>query len=319
MEYAIIGALLELAFFGLLFGVGLALAAKKFAVEVDPRVEMILEILPNANCGACGYPGCSGFAKAVVAGEASVSGCTPGGAEVAQKTADILGVVAEATEPLVAVVRCNGGIRAKDKFKYDGIADCRAAMLVANGYKMCTYGCLGFGTCVNACPFGALSMGSEGLPINDFEKCTGCGICVDVCPTGVLQLVPKNKPIFVACNSRDKGAFVRKACKSGCIACMLCEKNCPYDAIHISENIARIDFNKCKLCGICIEVCPTKTILNKFHKVLQAHNGIPVPIPIKPEATKKLLEKIKEKKKQKTAENMRRDKESSAEFGSTNA
>ncbi len=298
MEYAIIGALIELGFFGLLFGVGLALAAKKFAVEVDPRVEKIIEILPNANCGGCGYPGCSGFAKAVVSGEASPSGCPPGGPEVAQKIAEILGVTVEATEPMVAVVRCNGGVRAKDKFTYDGIADCRAALLVGNGHKMCSHGCLGFGTCVDACPFNALSMGSEGLPINDFEKCTGCGICVDVCPTGVMQLVPRNKPIFVACNSKDKGAFVRKACESGCIACMLCQKNCPYDAIHISENLARIDFDKCKLCGICIVVCPTKTILNKFPRVLAENAGVPAAVPIKPEATQKLLEKQKEKQKQ---------------------
>ncbi len=301
MEYAIIGALLELGFFGLLFGIGLALAAKKFAVEVDPRVELVMAVLPNANCGACGYPGCSGFAKAVVAGEAPVSGCVPGGADVTTKIAGILGVSAESSEPLVAVVRCNGGIRANDKFAYDGIADCRAALLVGNGQKMCSYGCLGFGTCVDACPFNSLSMGPDGLPVNDFDKCTGCGICVEICPTDVMQLVPKNKPIFVACNSKDKGAFVRKACESGCIGCMLCEKNCPYDAIHISENLARIDFDKCKLCGICIEVCPTNTILNKFAKILAANNGIPAPIAIKPEATKKLLEKIKEKRKQEAA------------------
>ncbi len=301
MEYAIIGALLELAFFGLLFGIGLALAAKKFAVEVDPRVELILDILPNANCGACGYPGCSGFAKAVVAGEAPVSGCVPGGADVTAKIAKILGVSAEASEPMVAVVRCNGGIKAKDKFTYDGIADCRAAALVANGQKVCSYGCLGFGTCVDACPFNSLSMGPAGLPINDFEKCTGCGICVEICPTGVMQLVPKNKPIFVACNSKDKGAFVRKACESGCIGCGLCEKNCDFDAIHISENLARIDFDKCKLCGVCIEVCPTDTILNKFKKVLAEHEGLPTAIPINPNATKKLLEKIKERKKQEAA------------------
>ncbi|MCD6418224.1 RnfABCDGE type electron transport complex subunit B [bacterium] len=301
MDYAIIGALLELGFFGLLFGIGLALAAKKFAVEVDPRVEMVMEVLPNANCGACGYPGCSGFAKAVVAGEAPVSGCIPGGSEVTEKIGKILGVSAEAKEPLVAVVKCNGGVRAKDKFLYDGIADCRAAYLVGDGLKMCSYGCLGFGTCVDACPFDSLSMGPDGLPVNDFEKCTGCGICVDVCPTGVMQLVPKNKPIYVACNSRDKGAFVRKACQSGCIACMLCEKHCDFDAIHIKENLASIDFDKCKLCGVCIEVCPTDTILNKFKKVLAENNGIPAAVAINPSATKKLLEKIKERKKQEAA------------------
>ena len=305
MEYAIIGAVIELGIFGLLFGIGLAIAAKKFAVEIDPRVEMILEVLPNANCGACGYPGCSGFAKAVAAGEISPDKCTPGGADVVKKVAEIMGVsVDENAEPLVAVTRCNGGIRAKEKFAYDGIEDCRAAQLVGAGYKVCSHGCLGFGTCVDACPFDALKMGIDNLPITDFDKCTGCGICVRICPTGVIQLVPKNKPIYVACNSTDKGAFVRKACESGCIACMLCQKNCPYDAIHIEDNIARVDFDKCKLCGICIEVCPTKTILNKHKKILAAHDGIPAAMPIKPEATKKLIEKAKEKKKQEAAAKM---------------
>ncbi len=297
MGYEITSALVVLGFFGLLFGVGLALAAKKFAVEVDPRVEQVLEVLPNANCGACGYPGCSGFAKAVVAGEAPITGCTPGGKPVAEKIAAILGREVEAAgEAMVAVVMCNGGVRARDKFIYDGIADCRAAKIVADGQKLCPYGCLGFGTCVEACPFGALTMTENALPATDFDRCTGCGICVKVCPTGVMQLVPKRSAIYVACNSRDKGAFVRKACESGCIACRLCEKNCPYDAIHVSDNLARIDFAKCKLCGICIEVCPTKTILNKFPKVVAEHGGLPAPVPIKPEATKKLMEKLKSQK-----------------------
>ncbi len=296
MEYIIIAALLELGIFGLLFGLGLAMAARKFAVEVDPRVELIASILPNANCGACGFPGCSGFSKAVVSGQAKVNGCTPGGQAEADKIAEILGIaVGEAGQKMVAIVACNGGIRSKAKFEYDGISDCRAAVLIGAGPKMCSYGCVGFGTCVNSCPFGALTMGQDGLPINDFEKCTGCGICVKICPTRVLRLVPKNKAIFVACNSLDKGIFVRKACESGCIACMLCQKNCQYDAIHVVNNLAQIDFEKCTECGVCIEVCPTKTILDKFPAILEYNKGIPIAVPINADETKKLISDIKAK------------------------
>ena len=301
MEFAIIGAVIELAAFGLLFGIGLGIAAKKFAVQVDPRVEMILGILPNANCGGCGYPGCSGFAKAVAGGEAKVTACSPGGCAVAEKIAQILGVAAETAEPLVAVVRCNGGIRAHEKFVYDGIANCRAIQLIGMGHKVCSYGCLGFGTCVDECPFGALRMGDDGLPVTDFAKCTGCGICVNICPTKVLALVPASKSVFVACNSLDKGAFVRKACESGCIACMMCQKMCPQNAITIADNLARIDFAKCNECGVCIAVCPTKTILNKFADVLKANADKPAAVPSNPENTEKLVAEIKEKQKQQQA------------------
>ncbi|MCD6594750.1 RnfABCDGE type electron transport complex subunit B [bacterium] len=300
MHYAIIGALIELGFFGLLFGIGLAIAAKKFAIEIDPRVEKVLDILPNANCGACGYPGCSGFAKGVVAGEAPVDGCVPGGGDVAENIANILGKsVGETAEPMVAVAKCNGGNNANDKFIYEGIADCRAAKVVAGGQKLCPYGCLGFGTCVEVCPFDALTMSENNIPITDFDKCTGCGICVKICPNDVMALVPKNAPIYVACNSISKGAFVRKSCKSGCIGCMMCQKNCPSDAIHIIDNLARIDFDKCTACGICIEVCPTNTILNKFEEILAQNNGVPTAVPINPDETKALLAKIKDEQKKK--------------------
>ena len=295
MEYVFWGSMIELAFFGLLFGIGLALAAKKFAVEVDPRVEKVLEILPNANCGACGYPGCSGFAKAVVAGEVPVTGCPVGGQSVAEKIASILGVEVGEVEPMVAVAACNGGIRAKDKYEYDGIEDCRAAMVMGGGPKLCSYGCIGLGTCVEACPFDALSMGPLGVPVTDFDKCTGCGICVDVCPTGVMKLVPKSQPVFVACNSKDPGVFVRKACETGCISCFLCQKNCPKQAIKVVNNLAEIDYDKCDACGICIMVCPTKVILNKFPDVMKANKGLPAAVPTNPDETKALLDEIKKK------------------------
>jgi len=301
MEYAIIGALLELAFFGLLFGIGLGIASKKFAVEVDPRVERVMNVLPNANCGACGYPGCSGFARGVVAGEASISGCIPGGGECTDAIAEILGVSAESAEPVVAVCACNGGSRSKDKFIYEGIADCRAAKLVAGGHKMCPFSCIGFGTCVEACPFDAIYMGDDGLPIVDFEKCTGCGICVKICPNGVMKLVLKSQSIFVACNSMNKGPFVKKVCGSGCIGCMLCQRNCPENAISVEDNLAEIDSEKCTACGVCISVCPTNTILNKFPEILAQNRGKPEAVPINPDETEKLLAEIKEEQKKKKA------------------
>lgn len=296
MDFTILGALIELGIFGFLFGIGLAIAARKFAVDVDPRAVQIAEILPNANCGACGFPGCSGFAKAVAEGKAPTNGCPVGGISVAEKIAKILGVeLSSPGEVMVAIALCNGGKRAKDKFIYDGIAECRAALVAGYGQKMCTYGCLGFGTCISACPFDALKMGPNDVPITDFDKCTACGICVKVCPTGVMKLVPKNSPIYVACNSHDPGTFVRKACETGCIACMMCQRNCQYDAIKVTENLAQIEHSKCTACGVCIEVCPTKCILNKFHEILAKNNGIPLAVPINPEKTKKLLEEIKAK------------------------
>lgn len=296
MDFTILGALLELGIFGLLFGIGLAIASKKFAVEVDPRVVQIAEILPNANCGACGFPGCSGFAKAVVEGKVSVNGCPVGGVNVAEKIARILGVESpQPTDVMVAVAICNGGKRARDKFIYDGIAECRSALIVGNGQKMCSYGCLGFGTCVSACPFDALKMGSHDIPVTDFDRCTGCGICVRICPTKVMRLVPKNSSIYVACSSRDPGIFVRKVCEVGCIACSMCQRNCQYDAIKVVDNVAQIDYSRCTACGVCIEVCPTKCILNKFPEILEKNNGIPIPVPINPDETKKMLAEIKEK------------------------
>ncbi len=302
MDYSIVGALAELGFFGLLFGAGLGIAAKKFSVEVDPRVEKIIEALPSANCGACGFPGCSGYAKAVVAQTAPVNACIPGGGAVASQISSILGVAAtNAAEPKVAVCSCNGGKRAFDKFEFEGIGDCRAVKLVAGGQKTCPHGCLGFGNCAKVCPFGALTMGDDNLPLVDFDKCTGCGICVRECPNAVMKLVPKSLSVFVACNSTNSGVFVKKACETGCIGCMMCQRNCPESAITITNNLASIDATKCTGCGICISVCPTKTILSKFDVVLASHNGKPFALPKDPDATAALLEKIKEAQKQKKA------------------
>lgn len=242
---------------GILFGAVLAWAAKVFAVEVDERVESIQEVLPGANCGACGYAGCSNFAERVVAGECEPAACIPGGEEVVGEICSILGKEASETVPMVAVVLCAGdNEHTEDKFIYGGAMDCRLAHNMWNGFKSCKYGCLGLGTCVDACPFDAISMGPEGLPVIDEEKCGGCGLCCDSCPRGIIQIVPKNYDgRLVFCNSRDKGKRVKEACSVGCISCRACFKACPNEAISFEDNLPVVDIEKCKNCGECTLKC----------------------------------------------------------------
>ncbi len=265
-------AVITMAVLGIFFGGVLALSAKYLKVEEDPRVEKIAEILPQANCGACGYPGCSGFAKAVVSGEAPVTGCLPGGKEVAKKIAEILGVEAGAIEEKVAFVFCSGGDRAKDKNRYAGIESCTAAKALG-GTKACYFACYGLGDCVEACPFDAIHI-VDGRAVVDFEKCTGCGACVKACPQGIIELIPRSKAVvFVACSSCDSGAIARKYCANPCIGCKMCERVCPTGAIKVEGNLARIDYEKCIGCGACAAVCPTKVIrFDGVHKVAKIND-----------------------------------------------
>ncbi|EOC99833.1 RnfABCDGE type electron transport complex subunit B [Caldisalinibacter kiritimatiensis] len=257
---SILSAVLTLGGLGLLFGIGLAIASKVFAVEVDPKVEAIREALPGANCGACGYPGCDGFASAVAAGKAPVNGCPVGGAESAGKIGEIMGVNAEAGEKKVARVKCKGNNSvSKERYEYKGIEDCKAAAMVAGGNKACEYGCLGFGTCVDACNFDAIKI-IDGVAVIDPEKCTGCGNCVDACPKSVIEMVPYSQKVFVDCNSKDFGKEVKQSCTVGCIGCQLCVKACPFDAIEFENNLPKINYDKCKNCMLCAEKCPTKAI-----------------------------------------------------------
>ncbi len=245
------------------FGIILAIAAQKFAVKVDPRIKNISEVLPGANCGGCGYPGCAGYAAAIVETGAAINLCAPGGGEVASSIAEIMGVEAESSEPRVAVVKCRGGCSvAAEKFEYDGISDCRAAALVNTGAKGCRYGCLGLGSCVAACPFGAIIMTEDDIPLVLEEKCVGCGKCVEVCPRDVISLVPRSKPVVALCQSQLRGAAAKKLCKVACISCKKCEKECKFDAIHIVNNIPVIDYDKCTSCGKCVLVCPQNVIVN---------------------------------------------------------
>jgi len=254
--------ILTLSILGLLFGISLAYALKIFRVEQDPKVAHLLEVLPGANCGACGFAGCLGLAQALAEGKVPPGTCAPSGFEAQQKMAEILGSeLKEQKTKLVATLICNGGCVALDKFIYRGIKTCAAANMYHGGQKACSFGCLGFGDCVRACHFGTMYMDEKtGLPVIINEKCTACGLCLKACPKRILVFRPVKNKVYVMCNSTDKGALVNKYCKNGCIACFKCEKVCPSDAIHVKNNLALVDYDKCTHCGECIKVCPTKVI-----------------------------------------------------------
>ncbi len=245
---------------GLLFGVALAVAAKIFEVKVDERVPKITECLPGANCGGCGYSGCAALAEAIVRGDAKPNACTVGGAEAATKIGEIMGVEVEETHRMRAQVMCSGTADfAKKKYIYAGAKDCISATKLAGGDKMCPNGCVGLGTCVAACPFGAISV-VEGVAVIDYKKCEGCGVCTHACPKGIIKLIPYNSRHWVGCMSVQKGAVTRTQCDVGCISCKLCEKACEYDAIKVTDFVASIDYDKCTGCGKCIEKCPRHII-----------------------------------------------------------
>lgn len=260
----IIYPVVSLGGLGLLFGSGLAVAANVFKVEVDPKVAKIRAAVPGANCGACGFPGCDGFAVAVAKGDAPVNGCPVGGAGCTEAIAEIMGVNAEAADRNVAHVICNGAsCNAKEKFEYEGIKDCNAANLISGGSKSCQYGCLGLGSCLDVCDFDAITI-EDGIAKIDPDNCTSCGKCLDICPKSVIKLAPYNQKVIVDCNSLEFGKDVKVKCKTGCIGCKICVKVCPFDAIEVENNIAIIDYEKCTNCMLCAEKCPTKAIWADF-------------------------------------------------------
>ena len=263
METQILMPVLILGVLGLLFGIGLAIASRRFHVDVDPRFEKITALLPGANCGACGKAGCFGFAESLFTKEGDVDKCRVCAETNKELIAEILGRKLEKKAKLTARLLCNGGKKVKDRFIYTQIKDCVAANLVMKGQKECVFGCLGFGTCAKVCPFGAIRMSEEGLPVVDDNKCRACNKCVIACPKKLFVLVPVNSPVYVACSSHYSGKEIRAICPVGCISCKLCEKACPSDAIHVVDNQARIDYKKCTSCGKCVIACPMKTILIK--------------------------------------------------------
>lgn len=247
---------------GILLGSLLGYASKKFAVEVDPKVPLVRDALPGANCGGCGYAGCDALAKAMVEGEAKPNACPVGGADCTTKIGEILGLAVEVGEKTAAYVKCNGTCtKSKDKYKYYGVMDCKdASMIPGGGSKACSYGCLGLGSCVKVCAFDALSV-VDGVAVVDEDKCTSCGMCVGACPKGLINIVPVAKKVRVACNSKDKGKDVKDACSVGCIGCTLCVKACTYGAMKFNNNLAEVDYEKCTLCMACVKKCPSKSII----------------------------------------------------------
>jgi len=254
--------ILSLGSLGFLFGLGLALASRRFSVKVDPRSDEIFSRLPGANCGGCGWPGCMGFTEGLIKGVTKIEACKVLDQEKRKEIAQILGVEVEPQVKTIALFHC-GGEKVRNRFIYQGIKDCISANLVLGGQKECIWGCLGFGDCVKQCPFGAISM-KEGLPKIDESKCLGCGKCVEICPKKLFSLVPFDKKYYVCCKSKDFGKKVLEVCPSGCIGCGKCEKVCPVEAIHVIDNLAVIDYNKCNNCGECFKVCPVKCIRKRF-------------------------------------------------------
>jgi len=265
----IIYALASVAGLGIILGLGLAFASRLLAVKKDKRVEALEQILPGANCGACGFAGCAAYAAAIVGGDVALDLCTVGGAEAAKRMAEIMGAEYEssAEQKMVPQVHCRGGQASSQySFEYSGVEDCNALFALYGGNKICKYGCLGLGSCMQVCPVDAIYYDSDGLVWVNKEICISCGQCVKVCPTGVLQWVPYDADYIVACNSRDKGGAVRKYCKVGCIACKICEKKSPEGGFKVEDNLSRIDYTAAGDKEEGVKACPTKCIIaNEVH------------------------------------------------------
>lgn len=244
----------------------LFVVANKFKVVEDPRIDLVADKLPGANCGGCGLAGCRALAEAIVKAE-SLDGfnCPPGGNEVMKDIAALLGLEATEQEPMIAVLRCAGSREnSPPKIAYEGAMTCAFAHSLFSGEGGCPYGCLGCGDCVQACTFDAMYMDEKtGLPVILDDKCVACGACVKACPRNIIEMRKKGKKdrrIYVSCINREKGGIARKNCAVACIGCGKCVKECRFDAIVMENNIAYIDFNKCTLCRKCAPVCPTHAI-----------------------------------------------------------
>ena len=301
----IVITIISLCAIGIASAVILYLVAQKFKVEEDPRIDIVEGLLPGANCGGCGYPGCRGLAEAAVKSD-TLDGisCPVGGASTMSQIAAALGREVKAQAPKIAVVRCNGNCTNRPRTsEYDGARSCAIEHSLYVGDTACAFGCLGCGDCVTACPFDAIHMNPETLlPEVSDDKCVACGACVKACPRNIIELRnkgPKDRRVFVSCVNKDKGGVARKACKVACIGCGKCVKECPFEAITLENNLAYIDYSKCRLCRKCVSVCPTGAIHEtnfpprKITEDTPAKPAAPkpAPAPTKPENTQKPEEK----------------------------
>ena len=245
----------------MLFAIALAYLGKKLAVSRDERIDRVRDCLSGANCGACGYAGCDGFATALVEGKAELSSCNATSKEKKEEIAEILGLT-DTGEATKVVVCCHGGQDAKDKYDYVGYGDCRSMELLAGGRKQCAWGCLGTGSCVDACHHHAVTVKQKGYSEVSLSKCISCGKCISVCPKKIIKRIPASATYYVSCSNHQKGKEVRELCTKGCIACGICVKQCEVGAITIVDNLATIDYTKCINCGKCAAKCPQRCIVS---------------------------------------------------------
>lgn len=248
---------------GAILSLILVIATKKFHVDEDPRIDAVEELLPGANCGACGTPGCRAFAESLVRGEASPAQCPVNTPEMTEAIANYLGIDAGATAKQVARLACAGGHDiARRRARYEGIETCRGAVLVGGGGKGCPWGCLGWGDCAVVCPFDAIALDQNDLPQVDEDKCTACGKCVDECPKRLYTIHPLNHRLWVACCSLAFGKEAKSECSVACIGCGLCAKDAAPELIAMKSKLAVVDYEKNELASLdAIQRCPTGAIV----------------------------------------------------------
>ena len=250
-----------LALLGILAGILLTAVSEVLTVPENETKQAARDALPGANCGACGYTGCDGYAEALSEGLQAINLCTPGGDATARALSELLDIPFESVEQKIATVRCRGHLHTTEYIMdYIGPKTCYACTRFYNGRRRCSYACLAFGDCERACPYDAIHVTEEKVAYVDPEKCTGCGMCAEACPAGLIKIHSADARVFVTCSSHDKGGFTRKLCENGCIGCGKCLRVCPHDAIVLNENLAYVDEEKCQNCGACIGVCPTHAI-----------------------------------------------------------
>ena len=258
----ILFAILVVTCIGIVCAIVLVVASKVMAVQEDQRISQVRDCLPGANCGACGYTGCDGYAKAIIEDGVKTNLCVPGADEVSRRLSELLGSEFEDVVEQVAVIRCRGDNSAtSEKMEYYGEQSCKAAKLFYGGRGSCTYGCLGFGDCAAACPNDAICI-ENGMAHIDPRRCIGCGMCTKVCPNGLITTVDDTVSVMVTCRNHEKGASTRQSCTRGCIGCGKCERECPEGAISVVDNLAVIDYSKCTGCGHCAQVCVTGCIIH---------------------------------------------------------